>query len=79
MKNYNNMAKIMKKPKSVENGNNEKFKAAGEELFRLAINLKEKYKKTSPATRKKIIAGVIGGSALIATAIGMKKMKRSDD
>jgi len=69
----------MKKLKSVENGNSEKIKAAGEELFRLAKNLKEKYKRTSPATKKKIIAGLIGGSALIATAIGMKKRKKNED
>ena len=51
----------------------EEIHKLGDELMDLAKNAKAKYQKADPKTKKKIIAGVAGATALIAGVIGLKK------
>jgi hypothetical protein len=47
----------------------------GDEIMDMIGKAKDKYAKTDPKTKQAIMAGVAGAAALIAGAIGYKKMK----
>ena len=52
------------------------FHKLGHEVKRMIDTAKDKYEKADPKTKKAVIAGVAGAAALIAGAIGYKKMKK---
>lgn len=47
-----------------------------DEVCELAGNVKKKYDSMSPATKKKIGAGIIGAAVVTAGIIGAKKMMK---
>lgn len=64
-----------KNPKCCSSKNiKEEIHKMGDELEKLAKKAKTKYDKADDKTKKKIIAGVAGAAALIAGAIGVKKI-----
>lgn len=51
------------------------FQKAGKEIKEMLKTAKSKYDKADPKTKKAVIAVIAGAAALIATAVGYKKMK----
>lgn len=50
------------------------LKDVGEELSMLAKMAKNRYEEADEKTKKKILAGVIGAGAVIAGALGVKRV-----
>ncbi|MFH1427204.1 MAG: hypothetical protein ABIG60_01595 [Patescibacteria group bacterium] len=48
----------------------------GDEVTDLVKSVKEKYGQADDKTKKQVLAGLAGAAALIAGAIGYKKMKK---
>jgi hypothetical protein len=63
--------------KSAEKPNNvvSEIHKVGDEIMDMINKAKDKYAKTDPKTKQAIMAGVAGAAALIAGAIGYKKVK----
>jgi hypothetical protein len=49
---------------------------ASDELLGLVNSAKKHYDKVDDKTKKKVMAGIIGAAALVAGAIGAKKMMK---
>jgi hypothetical protein len=54
----------------------DEIKYVSEELLGLVDTAKKHYDKVDDKTKKKVVAGIIGAAALVAGAIGAKKMMK---
>jgi hypothetical protein len=52
------------------------IKKVTDELVTMAMHAKKHYDKVDDKTKKQVVAGVAGAAALIATAIGISKMRK---
>jgi hypothetical protein len=54
----------------------DEIKYVSDELMGLVNTAKKHYDKVDDQTKKKVVAGIIGAAALVAGAIGAKKMMK---
>jgi hypothetical protein len=54
----------------------DEIKYVSDELLGLVDTAKKHYDKADDRTKKKVMAGILGAAALVAGAIGMKKMMK---
>ncbi|MCX6796788.1 MAG: hypothetical protein NTW06_04835 [Candidatus Falkowbacteria bacterium] len=54
----------------------QEIKQVTDELILLAKAAKKKYDKVDEKTKQQVVAGIVGAATLIATAVGINKLRR---